>query len=69
MANYISGPADYPAGTFVEFYEWDSRKLLGQIPQVPHTYNVVGNMNEFQLAIGETTFGGRPELADSIPRQ
>ena len=38
------------------------RKFLGQIPQVSHTYNVVGNMNEHQLAIGETTYGGRSEL-------
>ena len=36
---------------------------LGDIPEAPHTYQVVGNMNEFQLTIGETTFGGLPALA------
>ena len=43
-------------------YDWDSGKYLGQIPEVRHTYNVVGNMNEWQLAIGETTYGGLEEL-------
>lgn len=54
--------ADWPAGSLVDVYEWDTGKFLGQIPQVRHTYNVVGNMNEYQLAIGETTYGGRSEL-------
>ncbi|GHT11282.1 peptidase C69 [Bacteroidia bacterium] len=57
--------ADYPAGTWLDVREWDSNKYLGKIPQVAHTYNVVGNMNEHQLCIGETTFGGRHELEDS----
>ncbi len=52
----------WPAGTMIDVYEWDTGKYLGKIPQAPNTYNVVGNMNEFQLAIGETTFGGREEL-------
>ncbi len=65
---YFWPAADYPPGTMMDIIEWDSQRLLGQIPQVPHTYNVVGNMNEFQLAIGETTFGGRPELADSTAK-
>lgn len=60
----------WPAGThtkgsMLEVYEWDTGKHLGRIRQAPRTYNVVGNMNEFQLAIGETTFGGRPELVDT----
>lgn len=54
--------ADWPAGSYVDIYEWDTGKFLGKIPQVRHTYNVVGNMNEHQLAIGETTYGGRSEL-------
>lgn len=54
--------ADWPEGSLLDIYEWDTGKYMGQIPQVRHTYNVIGNMNEFQLAIGETTFGGRPEL-------
>ncbi|MEN9443830.1 MAG: hypothetical protein RIS47_720 [Bacteroidota bacterium] len=57
--------ADYAAGTWEEIYEWDSGKHLGHIPQVAHTYNVVGNMNEHQVAIGETTFGGRNELVNT----
>lgn len=54
---------EWPAGTMVDIYEWDTGKYLGKIAQASRTYNVVGNMNEFQLAIGETTFGGREELA------
>lgn len=46
-------------------YEWDSGRLLGKIKQAPYTYRVVGNINEHQLAIGETTYGGRPELVDT----
>lgn len=45
--------------------EWDTAKPLGEIPQAPETYNVVGNMNEHQVAIGESTWGGRHELADT----
>jgi dipeptidase len=56
---------NWPAGTMVDIYEWDTGKYLGKIPQKAHTYSVVGNMNQHQLSIGETTFGGRPELADS----
>lgn len=54
--------ANWPAGSYVDIYEWDTGKFLGKIPQVGHTYNVIGNMNEHQLAIGETTYGGRSEL-------
>jgi len=55
----------WPAGAMVDIYEWDTGKFLGRIPQVSHTCSVVGNMNQHQLVIGETTFGGRGELADS----
>ena len=51
-------------GEMLNVYEWDTGKFLGQIPQVAQTYSVVGNINEHQLAIGETTFGGRDELSD-----
>ncbi|HEX3007128.1 MAG TPA: C69 family dipeptidase, partial [Bacteroidales bacterium] len=44
---------------------WDTGKPLGKIKQVRHTYSVIGNMNEYQVAIGETTFGGREELVDT----
>ncbi len=59
---YFQPAKDYAAGAFRDIYEWDTGKFLGRIPQVAHTYSVVGNMNEFQVAIGETTFGGREEL-------
>ncbi|MCD4834683.1 MAG: C69 family dipeptidase [Bacteroidales bacterium] len=57
--------ADYPKGTMLKVYEWDTGKYLGEIEQVEHTYNVIGNINENQVAIGETTYTGRKELQDS----
>jgi len=62
---YFWPAKNWPTGTMVDIYEWDTGKYLGKIPQKAHTYSVVGNMNEHQVSIGETTFGGRPELADS----
>ncbi|MDD3280726.1 MAG: C69 family dipeptidase [Bacteroidales bacterium] len=56
--------ATYPAGTLMDVYEWDSGKKLGQIKQALVTYNVVGNINEHQVAIGETTYGGLDYLQD-----
>ena len=56
----ITPAAKYKPGEMVEIRGW--RGVLGKIPQVPETYKVIGLMNEFQLAIGETTFGGRKEL-------
>ena len=50
--------ADYAPGTMRDVYDWDGGAYLGQIPELTHTYNVVGNMNEWQVAIGETTYGG-----------
>lgn len=57
--------ATYPKGTMLDVYDWDTGKYLGQIEQARKTYNVIGNINEYQVTIGETTFGGRPELVDS----
>ena len=57
--------ATHPAGTMRDICDWDSGKYLGKIKEAKQTYNVVGNMNEFQVSIGETTFGGRPELVDT----
>ena len=57
-----SPAADYVEGAVREVKDWDTGKPLCTIPQVAHTYNVVGNINEHQLTIGETTWGGRPEL-------
>ncbi|MCD6179748.1 MAG: C69 family dipeptidase [Bacteroidales bacterium] len=59
----------WPAATWaddamLDVYEWDTGKYLGAIKQAKQTYNVVGNMNEYQVAIGETTYGGRSELHD-----
>jgi dipeptidase len=62
---YFRPAANYPPGTMFDVYEWDTNKFLGRIPQVSHTYSVVGNMNEHQVAIGETTYGGRSELRDT----
>lgn len=61
---YFQPAADHPEGAMRKIYEWDTGKFLGEIPQPAHTYSVIGNINEFQLAIGETTFGGRSELSE-----
>jgi dipeptidase len=55
----------WPDGSMLKVYEWDTGKYLGEIKQASETYNVVGNVNEYQLAIGETTYGGRKELSDT----
>ncbi len=57
--------ATHPKGTMLDVFEWDTNKYLGQIPQVEKTYSVTGNINEHQLAISESTWGGRPELRDT----
>jgi dipeptidase len=62
---YYRPAMDYPDGTMMDIYEWDTGHLLGKIKQAKHTYAVVGNMNEHQVSIGETTYGGRHELVDS----
>ncbi|MFZ0392109.1 MAG: C69 family dipeptidase [Calditrichia bacterium] len=61
---YTPGGVHQP-GEMLDIYEWDTGDYLGQIRQVPRTYTVVGNMNEHQVSIGETTYGGRHELVDS----
>lgn len=63
---HFSPAADYPAGSVRDVVEWDTGKPLGTIPQVAHTYSVVGNTNEHQLTVGETTWGGREELWDTV---
>ncbi|MCC8199606.1 MAG: C69 family dipeptidase [Tannerellaceae bacterium] len=57
--------AVWPKGTMLDVVEWDTGKPLGKIPQVERTYSVVGNMNEYQLAITESTWGGHRELVDT----
>lgn len=58
---YYRKAANYPAGTMFKVVDWDTGRPLVEIAQVSHTYSVVGNINECQLAIGETTYGGREE--------
>ncbi|MGC8857939.1 MAG: dipeptidase [Ignavibacteria bacterium] len=62
---YYFPSTNYPDGSYVDVYDWDTGKLIGRIRQVTHTFSVVGNMNEYQVSIGETTFGGREELRDT----
>ncbi|MFH2142567.1 MAG: C69 family dipeptidase, partial [Bacteroidota bacterium] len=62
---YYRPAKNYPEGSLFDVYEWDTGKFLGKIKQVQHTYSVVGNMNEYQVSIGETTYGGLPELQDT----
>lgn len=62
---YHSPAGRHPKGSMRKIYEWDTNKYLGEIPQAEVTYNVVGQMNEFQVTVTETTFGGREELSDS----
>ena len=60
---YLQPGGVFPAGATRDIIEWDTGKFLGRIPQVPVTYWRVGNINEHQVSVGETTFGGREELA------
>ena len=62
--------AHYPAakhqpGDMRKIYDWDTNKYLGEIPEAAETWNVVGNTNEWQVTIGETTYGGREEMVDT----
>lgn len=57
--------SEYSKYTMLDIYGWDTRKYQGKIKQVPFTYAVLGNMNEHQVCITESTFGGRKELIDS----
>ena len=61
---YFRPSGKFRAGSRLDIIEWDTYKPLGQIHQIAHTYKTVGNMNEKQLIIGETTWGGREEQAD-----
>ena len=61
---YYAPAGVWNSGDIRKIYEWDTGKYLGDIPQVARTYQRVGNMNEHQLIIAETTYGGRSELED-----
>jgi dipeptidase len=62
---YFSPAREWPAGSTVTIYDRGTAKPLGQIPQVSRTYQTVGFINEHQVAVGESTFGGREELVDT----
>lgn len=62
---YFRKGAEHKPGTMLKIYEWDTGKYLGEIPQVPKTYTTVGNMNEHQVIITETTYGGLSQLVDT----
>ena len=63
LCHYPAGT--HPKGTMRQIYDWDSGVYHGEIEEAPVTYNVIGNINEYQLSIGETTYGGREEMVDS----
>ena len=57
--------AKHPKGTLHKVFDWDTGAYHGEIAEAEETYNVIGNINEWQLTIGETTFGGREEMVDT----
>ncbi|MFA4046209.1 MAG: C69 family dipeptidase [Prevotella sp.] len=64
------GLCHFPAGKHAKgemrkVYDWDTNEYHGEIPEAEETYNVIGNINEYQVSIGETTFGGREEMVDT----
>lgn len=61
---YFHKAANWPKGSMMDVYNWDEGNYMGRIAQVEHTFQTVGNMNEHQLTIAETTFGGREELVN-----
>ncbi len=62
---YFWPAAKYKAGAVRRIVEWDTQKFIGTIPEALETYNVIGNMNEHSVMIGESTYGGREELVDT----
>jgi dipeptidase len=65
MRLYHFPAGKHAPGELRQIYDWDTNRYLGAIPEAPETYNVIGNTNEWQLTIGETTFGGREEMVDT----
>ena len=57
--------ARHQKGEMLKVYDWDTNKYHGEIAEAEETYNVIGNINEWQVTIGETTFGGREEMVDT----
>lgn len=63
LVHYAAGT--HQKGEMRKVIDWDTKKYHGEIPEAPVTYNVIGNINEFQVTIGETTYGGREEMVDT----
>ena len=61
---YFTPAADWTPGSMRTIYDRGTNAIRGYVPQPAHTYQVVGYINENQVALGETTFGGRTELID-----
>lgn len=61
---YYTPAADWAEGDMRTIYDRGTNAIRGYVPQPAHTYQVVGYINEHQVAMGETTFGGREELID-----
>ena len=59
---------DHKPGDVRKIIDWDTGKYLGDIPEVAHTYKVVGNINEHQVTVAESTWGGRHECEDTTGR-
>ena len=62
---YYTPASDHPAGAKRQIIEWDTQRPLGEIDEVAHTWRVVGNVNEWQVTVAESTWGGDPALADT----
>lgn len=62
LAHYAA--RTHKKGEMRDIVDWDTHKYIGKIPEAPVTYNVIGNINEFQVTIGETTYGGREEMVN-----
>ncbi len=60
-----SAAGKHAKGETIRITDWDTGEFHGIIPQAAETYNVIGNINEYQVAIGETTYGGREEMVDT----
>ena len=57
--------AKHAKGEMRKIFDWDSNKYYGEISEAAETYSVIGNINEWQVTIAETTYGGREEMVDS----
>lgn len=63
LCHYAAGT--HQKGEMREIIDYDTHASHGFIPEASVTYNVIGNINEYQVSIGETTYGGRMECVDT----